>query len=100
MQKGHDFQLPQILLLSSLHFDAKQAKEEWRLMTTLQEEDDFGAAELRRRQDVARKLRLQVDNDGQWWSMMMVHDGPWSSGGNALMVNKSQNHSNKKRWQK
>ena len=29
-------------------------------MTTLQEEDDFGAAEVRRRQDVARKLRLQV----------------------------------------
>ena len=29
-------------------------------MTTLQDEDDFGAAEVRRRQDVARKLRLQV----------------------------------------
>ena len=47
-------------IFSVLYFLCEnEALRSWK-MTTLQEEDDFGAAEVRRRQDVARKLRLQV----------------------------------------
>ena len=51
------------LLILMGKIERKMERSMMTAMTTLQDEDDFGAAELRRRQDVARKLRLQVLND-------------------------------------